>query len=203
MQLLRPPEIRPDGKRKPPIPTVHRQSVAAPVYLPGSRGGSRGCLTKGERQWPVCLIRRTDEAPRLRTAARDSEDGRNINGMGIPLTEGGLSDILKFVEIVSIVGTGLFVVFRTGRFIGQSTERFERVTERFELIGEQQAKEITELKDTVKAIAVAQTASISDRAMIASQATLLAEMRTEINLMKQGRGFIRHRSESAIDGEYP
>lgn len=116
----------------------------------------------------------------------NSENG-SVGEMGIPSAEGGIGDILKFMEIISIVGTGIFVVFKVGR-----------ATERFELIGQQQAKEITELKETVKAVAAAQTASISDRAMIASQGQMLAELRKEFNLLRSGQGWI----QSRLDGEY-
>ncbi len=99
----------------------------------------------------------------------------------------GLGDVLKFLEIVSVIGTGIFVVFRVGR-----------ATERFELIGQQQAREISELKETIKAIAKAQTDSISDRVQISNMGAQLAEMRKEINLLRQGRGFIQPR----LDGTY-
>ncbi len=109
--------------------------------------------------------------------------------MGIPAPEiGALGDILKFAEILSIIGTGMFVVFRVGR-----------ATERFELIGQLQAKEITELKDTVKEIAAAQIASISDRATIGSLVVQIGEVRQEIGLLRQGRGFIQRE----INGEWP
>lgn len=108
--------------------------------------------------------------------------------MGIPSAEGGLGDVLKFLEIISIVGTGIFVVFKVGR-----------TTERFELVGQEQAKEITELKDAVKAVAAAQSASISDRAQIVNQGAQLVELRREVNLLRMGRGFI----QGAVDGEWP
>jgi hypothetical protein len=107
--------------------------------------------------------------------------------VGIPV-DGSLGDILKFAEILSIVGTGIFVVFKVGRAI-----------ERFELIGQQQAREIGELKETVKAVAAAQVASISDRVQINNLGALLTELRKEFNLLRTGRGFIQER----VDGEYP
>jgi hypothetical protein len=108
--------------------------------------------------------------------------------MTTPPTPGDLGDILKFLEIVAVIGTGLVVVFKVGRAV-----------ERFELIGQTQAREISELKDTIKAVAAAQSASISDRALIATQGMQIAEMRQEINLMRQGRGFIRQDT----DGQWP
>ena len=109
--------------------------------------------------------------------------------MGFPSTDtSALGDILKFAEIISIVGTGIFVVFKVGR-----------ATERFELIGQQQAKEISELKDTVKEIAKAQVIAQSEKIRLDNQGTLIAEMRKEINMLRMGKGFIRE----YIDGEWP
>lgn len=109
--------------------------------------------------------------------------------MGLPVADGAaLGDLLKFAEIISIIGTGMVVVFKIGQALA-----------RFEMIGAQQAKEIGELKDTIKEIAQAQTASISDRATIASLSVQLSEMRQEINLMKRGQGFVAR----DINGEWP
>ena len=106
--------------------------------------------------------------------------------MGMPTSD--LGDILKFVEIISIVGTGLLVVFKLGR-----------ATERFELIGALQAKEITELKEAVKQILQVQSTMMSEKIRLDTQGMLLAELRHEFNLLRRGEGFIQR----DIDGPYP
>lgn len=106
--------------------------------------------------------------------------------MGIPTTD--LGDILKFVEIISIVGTGLLVVFKLGR-----------ATERFELVGQQQAEEIKELKDAVKEILKVQSVMMSEKIRLDTQGMLLAELRQDFNLLRRGEGFIQR----DVDGPYP
>ena len=116
--------------------------------------------------------------------------------MQIPSTDSGnFGDLLKLVEILSIFGTGLLVVFKVGR-----------ATERFELIGQQQAKEITELKDAVKAVAAAQASALADRARVDNQGAIIAATQQRQDLLEKrlyelshGRGFV----QGAVDGEYP
>ena len=116
--------------------------------------------------------------------------------MQIPSTDSGnFGDLLKLVEILSIFGTGLLVVFKVGR-----------ATERFELIGQQQAKEITELKDAVKAVAAAQASALADRARVDNQGAIIAATQQRQDLLEKrlyelshGRGFV----QGTVDGEYP
>jgi hypothetical protein len=106
--------------------------------------------------------------------------------MGINTSD--IGDILKALEIIAIFGTGAVVVFKVGRTM-----------EKFESLGSRQTEKIEEMKTTIDRLAEVQIKQISDRALLNSHATLISEMRREINMLRMGRGFIK----SEIDKEYP
>lgn len=91
----------------------------------------------------------------------------------------GLESILKIAEIVAVAGTGTGLFFKIGR-----------VTERFEMIGKQQAKEITEIKNEVRAFGVVLTDVAVQKTRLDSQGERLNLLDRRYDELRHGEGFV-------------
>ena len=99
--------------------------------------------------------------------------------------------IARVVEIASIIGAGGLVIFKLGRAM-----------EKFEVIGSQQAKEITELKDGVRTIGDLVTRMAVSNTRQDTFAERLGRMESQLDEMRHGDGFIKN-GKRGIDREYP
>lgn len=90
-----------------------------------------------------------------------------------------LDTAVRIIEIVSFVGAGLGIIFKMGK-----------MTERFELIGKQQAKEITELKTEVKALSNVMTLVAVQKERLDSQAERLNLLDQRYEDLRHGEGFV-------------
>jgi hypothetical protein len=105
-----------------------------------------------------------------------------------PPSSSDLADILKVFEILAVVGSAGAVLYRIGKLTGK-----------FEQIAEQHGVRMNKMEKALEKLTDSSAKLIENTARIDNQGTLLAEMRKEINQLREGRGFI----QSRVDGEYP
>ena len=104
-----------------------------------------------------------------------------------PPTSNDLADILKVLEILAVIGSAGALLYRIGKLTGK-----------FEQIAEQHGVRMDKMEKALEKLTDSSTKLIENTTRLDVQGTQLAEMRKEINQLREGRGFIRER----VDGEW-
>lgn len=91
-----------------------------------------------------------------------------------------LDSLLKALEILAIMGASIVFVFKLGR-----------VTTRFELIGTMQGREISELKNEVKALSGILVNQALQTQRLDMQAERLVILEKRLEELRHGEGFVR------------
>jgi hypothetical protein len=90
-----------------------------------------------------------------------------------------LESLLRLFELIAIVGGGGILLFKLGRAVS-----------RFEIVGEAQAREITQLKDTVKSVADLITKYALQTQRLDNCMDRLEHCERLIDDLRRGEGFI-------------
>jgi hypothetical protein len=97
----------------------------------------------------------------------------------------------------SALRIGQFAIYAIG--IGTVLWRLSSLATALQMTGKFQGDRMDKIEDTLEKLSVVLVQQASEKVRLDAMWTQISEMRSEINLLRSGKGFIRER----IEGEWP